>query len=245
MNDTLSKKILPYALVAAMAFSGCGKKSECEIPTRHVHKYVKQVTDDISIEKYLDDEHLNSFGYQWSEDYIEITKDDEKVYKAIKGLFEGVNNWEYLYNEMATHHDYLEFYYHYTTLETYTTKDSNGNTSVHTRTVHHSGWTKNPNYLHNTGETRLYHHRYYGYRIVYKNGKFKLERSDAVDDIREIIDEYPYFSEDCVTTVYKEFEYDESMLRYLSPDDYDVFTQPDLENKDLYSENAKIKSYAK
>ena len=90
MNEMLSKKIVPYALVATMAFSACGKKSECEIPTRHVHKYTKQVTDDITIEKYLDNEHLNSFGYHWNKDYIEIT---------------GVDNWDYLYNEMSSHHD--------------------------------------------------------------------------------------------------------------------------------------------
>ena len=46
-----------------------------------------------------------------NKDYIEITKDDEKLYKTIKGLFTGVDNWDYLYNEMSTHHDYLEFYY--------------------------------------------------------------------------------------------------------------------------------------
>lgn len=245
MNEMLSKKIVPYALVAAMAFSACGKKSECEIPTRHVHKYTKQVTDDITIEKYLDNEHLNSFGYHWNKDYIEITKDDEKLYKTIKGLFTGVDNWDYLYNEMSTHHDYLEFYYYYTTIETYTTTDSKGHTTVHTRTVSHSGWTKDPDYSHNTGKTRLYHHRYYGYRVIYKNGKFKLDRSTAVDDVRDVIEEYPYFSEDCVTEVYKEFDFDESELKYLSPEDFDVFTGPDLENRDLSTEKGKVKSYTK
>ena len=243
MNKLFSRKVLPYTLMAAMIFSGCGKKSECEIPSRHVHKYTKEITDDITIERYIDDERLNVNGYQWNEEYIEITKEDEDLYKIFKSknLFEGRNNWDYLYNEMATHHDYLKFYYEYTTIETYTTTDSKGNIETHTRTVHHDGWHTNPYDSDNTGKTRLYHHRYYGYRIVYEDGKFKVEQSPAVDDIREIIDEYPYFSENCVTTVYEQFRFRKSELRYLSPEDFDVFTGPDLEKRELETVKTKIK----
>lgn len=245
MGKNYQNKMIPYALILSMLLSGCGEKSECEIPSRHVHKYTKQTSNGITIERYIDDEHLNLSGYNWNNDYIEINKDDEKVYKIIRknGLFDGVTNWEYLYNEMATHHDYLEFYYHYTTTETYTTRDSKGNTQVKTRTVTHSGWTTNPNRAHNTGRTRLYHHRYYGYRIIYENGEFKSEKSQAVDDIREIINDYPYFSEDCISLVYEEYKYNKSELNYLSPEDFDVFNGPDLENKNL--ENGKVRTREK
>lgn len=243
MQKKLSRKMIPYVLTLSMILSGCGEKSKCELPSRHVHKYTKQVTDDISIDRYVIDEHLTLYGYNWNEEYIEINKHDEEIYKIMrkKSLFDGVTNWDYLYHVMATHHDYLEFYYHYTTTETYTTTDANGKTSVKTRTKTHSGWTDNPNRAHNTGKTRLYHHRYYGYRIIYEDGKFKLERSPAVDDIREIIYDYPYFSEDCIEEVYEEYKFNKHELEYLSPDDFDVFTGPDLENKDLETGKTRTK----
>lgn len=243
MNKLSLVKIAPYVLMAGLTISGCGEKSECELPSRHVHKYVKQFDNDIKIEKYMDKETLDYFGYHWTDDYIEITKDDEKVYKIIdrKGLFEGKNNWEYLYNKMATHHDYLEFYYEYTTIETYTVTDDDGNVEVKTRIVEHNGWHRNPYDSDNTGKTRLYHHRYYGHRIVNKNGKFKLEESPAVDDIREVIEMYPYFSEDCISLVYEQYRFSKYELPYLRPEDFDVFKQPDLGNKSLSLENEKIK----
>lgn len=242
MDKLFPQKVLPYVVALSILLSGCGEKSECDIPTRHVHKYIKEITDDISIERFLDDEHLNVFGYKWNNEYIEINKDDEKVYDLLRsyGLFEGKNSWEYLYNEMATHHDYLEFYYEYTTTETYTETDSEGNVTTHTRTVHHDGWHRNPYDSDNTGRTRLYHHRYYGYKIVYENGKFRAIKSPAVDDVRDVINEYPYFSEDCVTLKYEEFRFRKSELQYLSPEDFDVFEGPDLSNKNLESEQ-KVK----
>ena len=242
MNKDTTKKFMSLVLLLSL-LSGCGKKSDCEIPTRHVHKYTKEITDDITIEKYLDDEHLNNYGYQWNSDYIEITKDDEELYKLLnsKGLFEGLNNWEYLYNEMASHHDYLMFYYEYYTTEIYTTTDDEGNITTHTQQVYHDGWHSNPYDSDNTGKTRLYHHRYYGYRVIYKDGKFKLEKSDAVDDVREIINDYPYFSEGCVEEVYEQFRFYKSELPFLSPEDFDTFNQPDLENKNLYTGKTRIK----
>lgn len=229
------KRMLPYALAASVVLSGCGEKSECNIPASHVHKYTKQVTDDITIERYMENEHLGYAGYNWTEEYIEINKVDEEIYKLLNkySLFEGVNNWDYLYNRMANNHDYLMFYYEYYTTETYTTTDSDGKTTTHTRTVHHDGWHSNPNDSDNTGKTRLYHHRYYGYRIIFENGKFKVEKSPEVDDIREIINEYPYFSEDCDTVVYETFKFNRRELKYLSPEDFDTFVNPDLDNTSL------------
>ena len=238
-------KIAPFALAAGMTISGCGEKSECELPIRHVHKYVKQVEDDITIEKYLDDERLSISGYQWTDDYIETTKDDEKVFKLIekKKVFEGIENWNYLYNKMLHNHDYLEFYYRYTTIQTYTTTDSKGRARVRTRTVVHRGWHTNPNSSRNTGDVRLCHHRYTGYKIINKKGKFKLEESPAVDDIREIIYEYPYFKEDCEQIVTSDtYEYTKSELPYLTPEDFKVFNQPDLDNTELTINKAKVKT---
>ncbi len=236
MNNEIKSKILTgIAAAGIIALGGCGPKSDCEIPSRHVHKYVRQVTDDITIEQYRDSEKVIIGQYDWTNDYIEITKFDEKLYKLLNkhNLFLGSDNWDYLYNVMANNHDYLSFYYEYDTVETSISIDSDGNTHLNTYVVHHDGWTSNPNYYNNTGLTRLYHHRYVGYRIVNNNGKFELEESEPVDDIREIIDEYPYFAEKCATLVYKQFRYRKSELAGLSPDDYDVFVHPDLNEQTM------------
>ena len=234
MKEINKLRVLSYMLASTLLLSGCSEKSECNIPARHVHKYIRQVNDNISIEKYLDDEHLTVGYYNWTENYIEINKEDEKLYKLLRGLFDGVTNWDYLYNRMASVHDYLEFYYEYDTVEVRTRTNADGETETYTETVHHSGWHKNANDFDNTGRTRLCHHRFYGYVVVLNNGKYQLVRSPLVDDIRYIIDNYPYFDETCTEIVSKEFKFKKRELKYLAPEDFDIFEGPDLTTKDIH-----------
>ena len=228
----ITKSILPL-LTIPFILVGCSKKSECELPSRHVHLYTKN-TSRGRIEKYLDSENVTYGDYNWNKDYIEITKDDEEFYKVKGESFEGVNNWDYLFNTMAANnYDYLEFYYHYTTTSTYTTTDGKGHTTTHTQTHHHSGWSKDPTHRGVNGEVRLNHHRFYGYKIIYKNGKYIKERSPLVDDIRDIIDEYPYYNDDCVEIIYKEYGFNKSELTRLKAEDFHYFNKPDLSKKEL------------
>lgn len=242
MTKDYQRKILSSALLFSLMLTGCGEKSQCEIPTQHVHKYVKEVTDEIDIEKYLESEYLSMSGYNRLDDYIEITKPDEAFYKLLaqNQLFAGEVNWDYLFYQMANHHDFLKFYYEYDTVETRIVTDSDGKEHVETYTVHHDGWTENPYDSNNTGKTRLFHHKYFGYRVVLKNGKFTLEKSPLVDDIREVIDEYPYFDESCYTTVYEQFKFGRWELGDLRPEDFDTFTQPNLNSSELHPENNKV-----
>lgn len=237
------KRVLPYVTALTLipfTLTGCSKRSECEIPTRHVHKYVKEINKDIKITMYLDSEDLLNNGYSWTDDYLEITKDDESFYQKASWLFDGKENFPYLYSVMAGCHDYLMFYYEYTTVETYVTTNSKGKTETHTRTVHHSGWTNNPYDSNNTGKTRLYHHKFYGYRIINENGKYSLKKSPLVDDIRDIIDEYPYYYENCIDEVYKEFRFSKLQLPSLSPNDFDIFDHPDLTNTSYEKDVKKL-----
>ena len=236
MNDKVKAQILSGILAGSMFLSGCGKKSECEIPSRHVHKYTKQVTEEISLEEYIDSEKLEYHGFDWNPDYIEINKHDEKLYKAInkKLLFNGSTNWDYLYNTMVQNNeDYLLFYYEYYTTEVYTTTDEDGHVEMHTKRVRHDGWHSNPYDSDNTGDVRLYHHRYSGYRIVNKNGNFVIESSPLVDDIRYVLEDYPYFNDYCIHEVYEKFKFKRSELKNLSPEDFDVFEGPDLSKHGL------------
>ena len=245
MKKKASNKIITYllALSLSLSLSGCNEKSDCEIPSRHVHKYTKQVTEDLSIESYFDNEHLSFNGYDWNKEYVEINEKDEKIYKLLNKnkLFKGTDNWTYLYNIMATHQDYLMFYYEYETVGIEWVFNSKGGGYARNVIETEDGWTDNPNYIHNTGSTLLYHPRYYGYRIIYKDGKYDLERSKAVDDIREIIEEYPYFSENCIEEITAEFEFAPEELPFISIDSINPFTGPDLSNKNLFPIKDKTK----
>lgn len=235
------RRLISSALLLSILLSGCGEKSNCEIPTKHVHKYVKEITEDIDIERYIESEYLSNGGYKQTDEHIEITKDDEEFYQLLNrdGLFKGEVNWDFLYYQMANHHDYLKFYYEYDTVETRIVTDSEGNETVETYIEHHDGWTDNPYDSDNTGKTRLFHHKYYGYRIIKKNGRFTLDRSPYVDDIREIIDDYPYIGENSITTVFEDFYFSRWELPDLKTEDFDTFKQPNLESKELHPDENK------
>ena len=49
--------------LASLTLISCGEKSDCEIPTRHVHRYTREITEDITIERYIDNEHLTVGKY--------------------------------------------------------------------------------------------------------------------------------------------------------------------------------------
>lgn len=228
-------KLMPIALLASILFSGCGEKSECDIPTRHVHLYTKEISDEIIIQKYMEDETLNNWGYKWHENYIEVNSIDANVYHLLegKGLFLGEDNWEYLYDKMANTYDYLSFYYEYETVIEHEVTDSDGNKRIEKEKIKHTGWTQDPNYMHNTGETRLYHHRFFGYQIICENGRFRLVKSPLVDDIREAIFTYPYFSENCTQEVFTTHYFSPYELPRLSVEQFTDFKGPDLTNPNL------------
>ena len=229
-------RFISLLLASSLLLTSCGEESTCQYPVSHVHKYVKTLDNGISIVKYLDDEDLVKWnGYKWCEDFLDITKIDESAFKALDGAFDGATNWDFLYYQMASHRDYLKFYYYYTTTERVRKTDSNGDVYYDYETRVHDGWTTNPNRSYNTGKVRVYHHYYYGYKLVYENGRFKLIKSPYVDDFREIIGDYPYFKEDCVYEDYETFHRNRYELSNLTPDDFDTsFGKPDLVNKELY-----------
>ena len=230
--------ILPIPFLLTGCFD-----ADCKVPDYHVHKYVGKIRRGYkgydtthTIINYFNNEFLTpgfeewieeerdypmhyptTIEYNWTDETIKITKDDLEFYKVKDDLFRGDENWDYLYSVMKRCTDYLQ--YHYTYSDGESTWDD---------------WhldAKDPN---NTGEVRVRHFRYYGYRIVYKDGKYVREQSPLVDDIRDIIDEYPYFNQNCYKSVYKEYKLSKSEAKKVKLADIDEFRQPDLENKELH-----------
>ena len=250
MNSKVFTKILPYMIISSLILNGCGvEKANCDLPNRHVHLYTKDI-DSVTLSRYLESEALVDDGWYRNDDYINITSNDAKMYKLLdKGdsifhnnLFNGLNNFDYLYNEMAKDEDYLEFYYARDVVVTWTTTDSDGKKISHTRVDHEEGWHSNQFSPDNTGRVRLCHHRYFAFRPYIKNGKLELEESKPVDDIREVLEYYIYVSEDFSTIVTKEHYLLPVQLLSLSPEDFvDDFDHPDLENHTKYLTKTKTR----
>ena len=210
--------------------------SDCDIETKHAHKYVHSDNKG-NIVNYLIDEQkiINNYyrvpnvvldenytekmiSYTWTNESIELTNDDEAFIKIKGDLFNGLDNWDYLYNIMLNNHDHLEYNYIYDDGED-----------------KHNRWR---NYYdrqdHHTGIVRVFHVKYYGYKIVYKDGSYQKIKSPLVDDIREIIDEYPFMNIGCMKTVYKDYQFKVNDLGKIKLSDIDEFKQPDLLTNKLH-----------
>ena len=70
---------LGLALTLGLSGTGCGEKTECEIPESHIHLYTKDADKDIKLQTYRLGEYTSWNGYQRQEEYIKITKDDERA----------------------------------------------------------------------------------------------------------------------------------------------------------------------
>ena len=217
------RKILAL-LAIPFILTGCAKDMDCNIEESHVHKYTGSnkrgtiVNYFNSEAEYIDDlyqdvEH-DKFRYYREEDYIEITKEDKSFYEAKNTMFKGEDNWDFLYSLMVGKHDYLEY-------------ESNEDIFEE--------WVKQkPKQRYFTGKVRVTHYRFCGHKLTYKDGKWINERSPFVDDIRDIIDEYPYFEIDCYKQFQKEYRVSKESLDTITLEDVDEFNQPDLSNKDLH-----------
>ena len=105
MDRQKKNSLISSLILGSFLLTGCGEKSECELPTRHVHKYIKNFSNGSAITKYLDSEDLDNFGYKWTDNYILVNKVDEKFYHEVANMFLGRDNWDYLYNLIAAQED--------------------------------------------------------------------------------------------------------------------------------------------
>ena len=216
-KPTVRKTYLKILALLSCPFilSGCSNQSECTETSDHAHRYVNPNT---GIELHIgNSEYLTYNGYIWQEDFYTLNEDDVAFYKEKNDLFYGPKNWDYLYNVMASKKDRIEYRYRYDDGFDYAYR-----------------WIEsNQENKHYTGDVRVYHYRFCGHRIVLKDGKWIDERSPFVDDIREIINDYPYFEIDCYKRVHKDYKVDKKKLANLKIEDINEFKQPDYANKEL------------
>lgn len=181
-------------IIAANTLTGCSEKAECNITEDHAHLYINET----GFERYIEDERINYQGYKRQEKYIVIDEKDKKLYKFLKDnkLLRIEDNLDIIDSIKETQNDYYEYRYEYPFMMPIPHTIYNGKTIsiyyTYIPTTHHS-WTKDVNRGDLTGEIRVCHYVYYGYKIIEKeNGTYDVEKSEYVDDIRDIMDEYPY-----------------------------------------------------
>ena len=221
-------------------YSGCTKNVECDIETPHAHRYVS--------EKYLDKyvisekEHIGSWARL--DDYIPVSKEQAKLIDFIndENLYEIESNKEEINNIISTNEDYIEYRYAYIYNMPIPHHRKIGKVSTVYYTyvpVTRYSWTADPNHSRLTGEERIVHHVYQGYKIVInEKGKYEAIESEFVDNLDELPDEYKYINSDFCKKVYsndkqKEIDYEDG------PEE--IEEQSIIENKQENKDNSLSK----
>ena len=235
--------LVPYALGVGLFIGGIVSvphEEQCNLTsTYHVHLYTRNIGN-VKIEKWLQKEK-DTFNYIKHDELLPVTSFDLEFYDKLEdySLFDGRDNLDFIHYQIEKNRDYMEFYYYYE--EVYYEKDEEGNQVRKTRS--YSGWSNNPRHKGVTGKVRIFHKRYYAYNVIYNNEEFKLQKSEYVDDIREIINEYPYMSENTNIEIYEDFRFSKFELPYLNVEEITPFYTPTVENNPLVKTN-KTKTLA-
>lgn len=222
---------------ATTSLAGCSKKSDCSIDTYHAHKYV----DDEGYVIYIDKEYISYEGYDWTDEYVELSENEKDLYKFFdkKNLLKIDDNLDVILSQQEKNCDYIEYRYSYTYMMPIPHVMRSGKTSItyftYIPTTHHS-WTTDPNHSRLTGEQRVCHHVYTAYKVEKdESGDYVLIPSSEVDDITTVMDEYPYIKKDYCKVINLE---DGEVLDYEDgPDEEEKEQSIEAEEQSYKSEN--------
>lgn len=185
-NLKIKKIFVPFALTGSLAVAGltsCGNIMDCEIEEEHMHKYVS----DEGFETYKEGEWGKNADMYWTEEYVPYNEKLETI--SDFDLIKIDDNLEALENATKNDLPYLEYEYKYN----YVTPLKVGKV---TTMISHTAYdfTTNKDDCRLTGCVRDVSYKYKGYKIVEdKKGKKTIIESKLVDDLTDIVDEYPYF----------------------------------------------------
>ena len=180
------------------------RKSDCNLDYSHVHVYEYKYSD---IETVFDSERINLHGFRWTDRVESYGENDlDRIhFMEDKRLISIYRNLDYLEKYMEDNSDYEEYEYSYKVKEVdyyvdavtgKRTMSSSGNVRPIYKYVTKYDYSRDINHSDLTGNARTVHTKYYAYNICMQdNGKYKMIKSDLVDDITdsELIELYPYF----------------------------------------------------
>ena len=199
INEKNGKKKIKNIVIAGLiianllTFSGCSKNAPCDVRGNHAHYYVS----DDAFGRYIVSEKGTVSGLNRSDDYIPVNKEETELLEFInkKGLYRIDENKQAISNVTKRRQDFVEYRYRYYYLLPMPIVQYNLKSTYVTYTyipmVGYSWTTDTSREL--TGEKRVCHYVYYGYKII-KNekGAYELVKSAPVDDLSELPDGYDY-----------------------------------------------------
>lgn len=200
--------------LAATCITGCSnsKLAKCEIPNMHAHVYV----NDEGYIRYVESELLEYENYKRSYNYREITKEESKLYRFLdlKDLFRIDENIDLVLAQQEQNQPFTVYEY-YSPVQIIT---PSGLTNYN--------WTNDPEYDNLTGKEKEVHYIYQAFNLKKdRRGSYSLNPSPLVEDITEVMEEYPY-----IRTNY-----------FMAVDEYnvDVIFNDDLSKKEQDSKTLK------
>ncbi len=235
-------KLKALLLTGTIAVTGVGLSIyedtvHCDINGKHAHYYVSD--DDFG--RYIVSERKSVSGLERSDDYIPVNSKETNLLRFIntKKLYRIDDNKQAIKNIIDTQEDYVEYRYKYHYLMPMVI--SNGKT-VNTILIPMVGYSWTTDTSKNlTGETRICHYIYYGYKVVENiSGSFDLTKSEPVDDLSELPSDYEYIKEKFYKVVNlndkdKELDYEDG------PDDDKKLISEDEYNKEKGKTKTKKK----
>jgi len=222
INDSLKEKkkinvrnlVIAGVLVSSLAlFSGCAKNIDCGIEELHAHNYVSSKMFD----KYMVSEKEYKKSWYRTDEYIIIDEATKELidFENKKGLYRISHNKDEIDAITSMHEDYKEYRYRYTYMQPIPHIVSNGKTTSTYYTYipqTRYSWTTDPNHSRLTGEERIVHYVYYGYKVVKdEKGKYKIIESKTYDDLNDLPEDFIYIKNKFYKKVYldnKELEVD-------------------------------------
>ncbi len=179
--------LLIVGTLAVSSLTGCGKKADCEIPNRHAHMYV----NDDGYVRYIESEKIEFDDYNRSYNYIDLTEEESQFYNILisKDMFRIDDNIDLILAQQEQNRSFMIYEYSYNT-----------NSRVGSSTSYY--WTNDPEHEDLTGKEKEVHYIYQAYNVKKdEDGKFIVYPSPIVEDIMEVMEEYPYIRENYYVAV--------------------------------------------
>ena len=199
-------------LTSTILMSGCVKDAECDINYSHAHYY----EDENDFKRLVDSEKEYLGSFERKDDYVRALLLFERQNRLIN-----INlNEDTIKSIISQNEDFTEYKFSYLSddaIPSYTVNGQNVSINYSCEPEVCYSWTTDENHEGLTGEKRVVHYMYYGYKVtIDEKGNFILKRSDAVDALEDLPLEYQYIClDDFSKMVYldnksKEIEYGET-----------------------------------
>lgn len=212
------RKVAIAGLLASISLwmTGCAETIDCNIAELHVHKFESSSSFDTysSSEK----EYLFTLGgdfFYRTDEYVLIDEEEKELLEFEKkyGLFRISDNKDVIDELISYQDDFILYEYEYTQK-----RQVRVGKVVSFRNEIKTDLTNDSNRDSLTGNTKIGHYVYWGYKIVRnEKGKLKVVASECVNSLEELSPEYIYIGKEFYKVVdlesFEELNYQDDLKR--------------------------------